>query len=172
MKKYFVNLCFWIILTSFEPYPNKLDNHATFLSSMECEMKHIFQSMPLRLWTILGNMKKYSSRVEKIMPGTEIPEEKSFSFGGINVPVGRNNHKRHGKLEKVSFSFFWKNSSEKIVLENGKKARKYKFNLCFLIILTSIEPFPNKGDNHATFLSAMECEIKHIFQSMPLLFCT
>ena len=46
------------------------------------------------------------------MPGTEIPEEKSFSFGGINVPVGRNNHKRHGKLEKVFFS-----SSEKIVLE-------------------------------------------------------
>ena len=35
-----------IILTSIEPYPNKLDNHATFQSSMECEMKHIFQSMP------------------------------------------------------------------------------------------------------------------------------
>ena len=78
------------------------------------------------------------------MPGTEILEEKSFSLGGINVPVVRNNRKRHGKLEKVFFS-----SSEKIVLENGKKARKYKFNLCFLIILTSIKPYPNKIDNHA-----------------------
>ena len=81
----------------------------------------------------------------------------------INVPVGWNNYTRHGNLREFFFS------SEKIVLENGKKARKYKFNLCFLIILTSIEPFPNKGDNHATFLSAMECEI---FQLMPLLFCT
>ena len=127
-------------------------------------MKHIFWRCICFLCTLLGNMKKYSSRVEKIMPGTEIPEEKSFSLGGINVPVGRNNHKRHGKLEKVFFIL------KKILLENGKKARKYKFNLCFLIILTSIEPF--QGDNHATFLSAMECEMKHIFQSMPLLFCT
>ena len=46
------------------------------------------------------NMKKYSCRVEKIMPGTEIPEEKCFSFhlGGTNVSVGWNNYTRHGNL--------------------------------------------------------------------------
>ena len=74
---------------------------------MECEMKHIFQSMSLLLCTLLGNMKKYSSRVEKIMPGTEIPEEKCFSFhlGGTNVPVGWNNYTRHGETRESFFLF-------------------------------------------------------------------
>ena len=79
-RKYSSNLCFQIILTSIEPYPNKLDNHATFQSAMECE---IFQLMPLLFCTLLGNIKKYSCRVEKIMPGTEMPEEKCFSFPTI-----------------------------------------------------------------------------------------
>ena len=116
-----------IILTSIEPYPNKLDNHATFQSSMEWEMKHIFQSMPLLFCTLLGNMKKYSCRVEKIMPDMEIPEEKCFSIhlGRTNVPVGWNNYTRHGNLRE----FF---STEKIVLENGKKIMKIRIQPLFL----------------------------------------
>ena len=56
------------------------------------------------------------------MPGTEIPEEKSFSLGGINVPVGWNNYTRNGKTRESFFS-----SSEKIVLVkygNWKKDKK------------------------------------------------
>ena len=47
------------------------------------------------------------------MPGTEIPEEKCFSFhlGGTNVPVGWNDYTRHGKTGEFFFL------SEKIVLD-------------------------------------------------------
>ena len=101
---------------------------------MECEIKHIFQSMSLLLCTLLGNMKKYSSRVEKIMPGTEIPEEKCFSFhlGGTNVPVGWNDYTRHGKTGESFFRL--KNSFGQVVkLENGKKDKKILIQPLFFV---------------------------------------